>query len=342
SRSNAYKSPDGSRNQQMSQSSSFQLSSSVPKSFFSRQNVRNKIPAGWKKPEETPQRPSTFTEPKKEIDLNTKNVFGQPRLRASLRDLRSPRKNYKSTIEDDLKRLIIMDNLGPEQEQDCMSPQKTLQRTLSDESLCSGRRDAGFACSPSVDSSRGTDVFYANPYPSSTLPVRRQHQPGMPEKSAAISSSELSLTEIRDANTGMMPLPDTASGLEWSSLVNVAKAYEVQRAASLFSLNEVALSPVQSGGTAHLSLERPHTPRTTPTSGDEVAPDLTGKVLQLEVMLKQLHTDLQKEKLDKEALQAEVANLRQNNQRLQAESHSASEQLRKFAEIIHTVEKKNH
>ncbi|XP_056393628.1 signal-induced proliferation-associated 1-like protein 3 isoform X3 [Hyla sarda] len=321
SRSITYKTPDGSRNQQMSQSSSFQLSSSVPKSFFSRQNVRNKIPAGWKKPEETPQRPTTFTDPKKQVDPNTKNVFGQPRLRASLRDLRSPRKNYKSTIEDDLKRLIIMDNLGPEQEQDCMSPQKTLQRTLSDESLCSGRRDAGFACSPSADSSRSSDVFFTNPYPSSTLPVRRQHQPGMPEKSATISSSELSLTEVRESR----------------------HVDPVQRAASLFSLNETALSPVQSGGTAHLSLERQHTPRTTPTSSEEVIPDLTGKVLQLEVMLKQLHTDLQKEKLDKEALQVEVASLRQNNQRLQAESHSASEQLRKFAKIIHnTVEKKDH
>ncbi|XP_069799614.1 signal-induced proliferation-associated 1-like protein 3 isoform X2 [Dendropsophus ebraccatus] len=283
----------------------------------------------------------------RQVDPNTKNVFGQPRLRASLRDLRSPRKNYKSTIEDDLKRLIIMDNLGPEQEQDCMSPQKTLQRTLSDESLCSGRRDAGFACSPSADSSsRSSDGFYPNPYPSSTLPVRRQHQPGMPEKSATISSSELSLTEVRDSrhvDPGMMPLPDTASGLEWSSLVSAAKAYEVQRAASLFSLNETALSPVQSGGTAHLSLERQHTPRTTPTSSDEVIPDLTGKVLQLEVMLKQLHTDLQKEKLDKEMLQVEVASLRQNNQRLQAESHSASEQLRKFAEIINNnVDKKDH
>lgn len=39
-------------------------------------------------------------------------------MRASLRDLRSPRKNYKSTIEDDLKKLIIMDNLAPEQERD--------------------------------------------------------------------------------------------------------------------------------------------------------------------------------------------------------------------------------
>ncbi|KAM4697109.1 signal-induced proliferation-associated 1-like protein 3 [Rhinophrynus dorsalis] len=352
SRTSLFKTPESSRTTHMSQSSSFQLSSSVPKSFFSRQNVRNKIPAGWKKPEETPPKPAPFTDPKKQVDVNTKNVFGQPRLRASLRDLRSPRKNYKSTIEDDLKRLIIMDNLGPEQEQDCMSPQKSLHRTLSDESLCSGRRDAEFACSPGLDassSSHNSDILFNSSYPSSTLPVRRPHQPSMPEKSANISASELSLTEIRDSNTrhmdpGMMPLPDTASGLEWSSLVNVAKAFEVQRAASLFSLNEATeLRPVQSPGTAHLSLERQHTPRTTPTSSDEVSPDLTGKVLQLEVMLKQLHTDLQKEKLDKEALQVEVASLRQNNQRLQAESHSASEQLRKFAEIISsTVEKKDH
>lgn len=45
-----------------------------------------------------------------QVDMNSKNVFGQPRLRASLRDLRSPRRTYKSTIEDDLKKLIIMDN----------------------------------------------------------------------------------------------------------------------------------------------------------------------------------------------------------------------------------------
>ncbi|CAH2313966.1 signal-induced proliferation-associated 1 3 isoform X1 [Pelobates cultripes] len=245
-----------------------------------------------------------------------------------------------------------MDNLGPEQEQDCMSPQKTLQRTLSDESLCSGRRDPGFACSPRLESPSGNDVLFNSSYPSSTLPVRRQHPSSMPDKCANKSSSELSLTDIRDTNSrhmdpGMMPLPDTAAGLEWSSLVSAAKAFEVQRAASLFSLNEAALSPelrpVPNVGTAHLSLERQHTPRTTPTSSDEISPDLTGKVLQLEVMLKQLHTDLQKEKLDKEALQLEVANLRHNNQRLQAESHSASEQLRKFAEIISsTVENKEN
>ncbi|XP_002940653.2 signal-induced proliferation-associated 1-like protein 3 isoform X1 [Xenopus tropicalis] len=347
-RTSFFKSPETPNPPHMTQSSSFQLSSSVPKSFFSRQNVRNQIPAGWKKPEEAPSTQATFTDPKKQVDVNTKNVFGQPRLRASLRDLRSPRKNYKSTIEDDLKRLIIMDNFGSDQEQECMSPQKTLQRTLSDESLCSGRRDPGFACSPGLDCSLGGDALFTSSYPSNTMPVRRQHTPSLSEKSANISSSELSLNEMRDSNTphmdpGMMPLPDTASGLEWSSLVSAAKAYEVQRAASLFSLNEVAeLRPAQSGGTTHLSLERQHTPRSTPTSSGELTPDLTGKVLQLEVLLKQLHTDLQKEKLDKEALAAEVACLRQNNQRLQEESTNASEQLRKFAEIIsNTVEKKD-
>lgn len=51
--------------------------------------------------------------------------------------------------------------------------------------------------------------------------------------SVPLSASELSLTEVRDKvppqrrlDPGLMPLPDTASGLEWSSLVNAAKAYE--------------------------------------------------------------------------------------------------------------------
>ncbi len=40
------------------------------------------------------------------------------------------------------------------------------------------------------------------------------------------------------------------------------------------------------------------------------------------------------EKQDKATLLAEMANLRQNNQRLQEESHSASEQLRKFSKLL--------
>ncbi|KAM8774576.1 signal-induced proliferation-associated 1-like protein 3 isoform 2-T2 [Rhynchonycteris naso] len=351
------------RPSQLAQSSPFQLSTSVPKSFFSKQPVRNKHPTGWKRTDEPPPRPLPFTDPKKQVDTNTKNVFGQPRLRASLRDLRSPRKNYKSTIEDDLKKLIIMDNLAPDQERDAGSPQKSLQRTLSDESLCSGRREPSFANPTSLEAGLPSDVLFTSTctFPSSTLPARRQHQHphppgggspstilatgnGFPEKKSTTSASELSLADGRDRplrrlDPGMMPLPDTAAGLEWSSLVNAAKAYEVQRAVSLFSLNDPALSPdmpaAHSPVHSHLNLERgPPTPRTTPTMSEEPALDLTGKVYQLEVMLKQLHTDLQKEKQDKAVLQSEVASLRQNNQRLQEESQAASEQLRKFAEIF--------
>ncbi|XP_058136147.1 signal-induced proliferation-associated 1-like protein 3 isoform X4 [Dasypus novemcinctus] len=352
------------RPSQLAQSNPFQLSASVPKSFFSKQPVRSKHQTGWKRADEPPPRPLPFTDSKKQVDNSTKNVFGQPRLRASLRDLRSPRKNYKSTIEDDLKKLIIMDNLGPEQERDSGSPQKSLQRTLSDESLCSGRREPSFASAAGLEPGLPSDVLFTSTcaFPSSTLPARRQHQPapppppgggpsaipapgdGFPEKKSAISASELSLADGRDRplrrlDPGMMPLPDTAAGLEWSSLVNAAKAYEVQRAVSLFSLNDPALSPdippAHSPVHSHLSLERgPPTPRTTPTMSEEPPLDLTGKVYQLEVMLKQLHTDLQKEKQDKVVLQSEVASLRQNNQRLQEESQAASEQLRKFAEIF--------
>ncbi|NXV97533.1 SI1L3 protein, partial [Calonectris borealis] len=113
------------------------------------------------------------------------------------------------------------------------SPQKGLQRTLSDESLCGGRRDVGYAAGAA---SLDADVLFASAYPSSTLPSRRQHPPAangsLPEKKSAISASELSLAEAREKpplrriDPGMMPLPDTAAGLEWSSLVNAAKAYE--------------------------------------------------------------------------------------------------------------------
>nr|XP_014348558.1 PREDICTED: signal-induced proliferation-associated 1-like protein 3 [Latimeria chalumnae] len=346
-----YKAPglENPRTSQMTPSSSFQLSTSAPKSFYSSQPVRNKNPTGWKKPEETPTRPATFTDTKKQIDLSSKNVFGQPRLRASLRDLRSPRKNYKSTIEDDLKKLIIMDNPMTEQEKEMsQSPRKTLKRTQSDESICSGRRDASYANTATFEQSLHNDVLFTTAYPSSTLPGRRPYQ----QQGANICVSELSLMDAREKaplrhiDPGMMPLPDTASGLEWSSLVNAAKAYEVQRAVSLFSLNESTLisdnqpacSPVQPSQT---DLEKLPTPRTTPTLSEDPPSDLTGKVYQLEAMLKQLHDDLQKEKQDKVALQVEVASLRENNQRLQEESHSATEQLKKFAEIFSSaVEKK--
>uniref|UniRef100_A0A8C7XN32 Signal-induced proliferation-associated 1 like 3 n=1 Tax=Oryzias sinensis TaxID=183150 RepID=A0A8C7XN32_9TELE len=303
------------------QMNSTSLSSSAPKSSSGRSRAGRQT-------EDTSSDNS-----RKQIDTNSKNVFGQPRLRASLRDLRSPRRTYKSTIEDDLKRLIIMDNPGETPARD-PSPRRTLQRTFSDESLCSGRRDASFACSE--DQTSPTDVLF-----SCTLPTRKHglsshHFQG---KKMPLSASELSLTEMRDKvpslrrlDPGLMPLPDTACGLEWSSLVSAAKAYEAQRAISLFSLVEPqVVSPETRPVVSPVQFQTPQTPRTTPTfSSDEGSNNLSGRLNQLEVMLKQLNNDLEKEKQDKVVLLAEMANLRENNQRLQEESQSASEQLRKF------------
>ncbi|MFT7803471.1 signal-induced proliferation-associated 1-like protein 3-like [Arapaima gigas] len=272
----------------------------------------------------------------KQVDNNSKNVFGQPRLRASLRDLRSPRRAHKSTIEDDLKKLIIMDNPGEAAHRDA-SPRRTLQRTFSDESLCSGRRDASFATTPLFDApATPSDLLF-----TCTLPTRR-HAHSSSHTSMMSSKKELSLTEVRDKvpplrriDPGLMPLPDTACGLEWSSLVNAAKAYEVQRAVSLFSLSDLQMGgPELRLAPSPVQFHTPQTPRTTPTFSDEIASDLSGRLYHLEVMLKQLNSDLEKEKQDKVALLAEMANLRENNQRLQEESLSASEQLRKFSEML--------
>ncbi|XP_031428831.1 signal-induced proliferation-associated 1-like protein 3 isoform X3 [Clupea harengus] len=288
---------------------------------------------------------SSSSSKSRQVDMNSKNVFGQPRLRASLRDLRSPRRSHKSTVEDDLKKLIIMDNPADPVPQREKSQRRNLQRTFSDESLTSSRRDPGYPSTPLFDCHpTSSDLLF-----SCTLPNRRhnhlQHMTAGAGKKVPLSASELSLSEMMDKvpplrrlDPGLMPLPDTACGLEWSSLVSAAKAYEVQRAVSLFSLSEPntglqdsqpAISPVH--------FHTPQTPRTTPTfssPSDEVQGDLPGRLFQLEVMLKQLNTDLEKEKEDKVVLLAEMANLRQNNQRLQEESHSTSEQLRKFSQLF--------
>ncbi|MBN3319099.1 SI1L3 protein, partial [Atractosteus spatula] len=380
------------------QSGAYQLSTSAPKSLYSKSRSQA---SSWKRTEETspptnPPATACAADSKKQIDVYSKNVFGQPRLRASLRDLRSPRKTHKSTIEDDLKKLIIMDNPGADSTDRDGSPRKSLQRTFSDESICSGRRDPSYASSQLYESTAPNDLLF-----SSTLPLRRTHQPAshLPDKKSNISASELSLTEARDKiplrrlDPGMMPLPDTACGLEWSSLVNAAKAYEgqalgselpfsnagvvwegrsleciclspstagrfvksrlvvkveccqrtgrpaitlavVQKAVSLFSLNEPVALPDLRPDPSPVHFQGPPTPRTTPTIGEDISSDLSGRIHHLEVMLRQLNSDLEKEKQDKVALLVEVANLRENNQRLQEESQTASEQLKKFSQMF--------
>ncbi|XP_055358558.1 signal-induced proliferation-associated 1-like protein 2 isoform X5 [Betta splendens] len=96
-----------------------------------------------------------------------------------------------------------------------------------------------------------------------------------------------------------------------------------------------------------LQISRELTRRVAEAEGEALEADssspstLTGKVNQLEVILRQLQHDLRKEKEDKAMLQEEVQHLRQDNMRLQEESQTAAAQLRKFTEwFFHTIDKK--
>ncbi|KAK2922074.1 signal-induced proliferation-associated 1-like protein 2 isoform X2 [Channa argus] len=118
-----------------------------------------------------------------------------------------------------------------------------------------------------------------------------------------------------------------ASNLRNQRVASFCTMTDMQRAEALQISRELTRRVVEAEGAA---LESDGSPST-----------LTGKVNQLEVILRQLQSDLRKEKEDKAMLQEEVQHLRQDNKRLQEESQTAAAQLRKFTEwFFHTIDKK--
>lgn len=118
-----------------------------------------------------------------------------------------------------------------------------------------------------------------------------------------------------------------ASNLRNQRVASFCTMTDMQRAEALQISRELTRRVVEAEGAA---LEAHSSPST-----------LTGKVNQLEVILRQLQHDLRKEKEDKAMLQEEVQHLRQDNMRLQEESQTAAAQLRKFTEwFFHTIDKK--
>ncbi|XP_029305161.1 signal-induced proliferation-associated 1-like protein 2 isoform X2 [Cottoperca gobio] len=118
-----------------------------------------------------------------------------------------------------------------------------------------------------------------------------------------------------------------ASNLRNQRVASFCTMTDMQRAEALQISRELTRRVVEAEGAA---LEADGAPAT-----------LTGKVNQLEVILRQLQHDLRKEKEDKAMLQEEVQHLRQDNMRLQEESQTASAQLRKFTEwFFHSIDKK--
>ncbi|KAM6171108.1 signal-induced proliferation-associated 1-like protein 1 isoform 7-T7 [Erethizon dorsatum] len=285
------------------------------------------------------------------------------RLRASTRDLRaSPKPTSKSTIEEDLKKLIDLESPTAESQknfkfQPLSSPQspfpttptsrRALHRTLSDESIYSGQREHFFTSRASLlDQALPNDVLFSSTYPSlpKSLPLRRpSYTLGMKSLHGEFSASDSSLTDIQETrrqpmpDPGLMPLPDTAADLDWSNLVDAAKAYEVQRA-SFFAASDENHRPLSAASNSDQLEEQALVQRKSYSSKDS-SPTLASKVDQLEGMLKILREDLKKEKEDKAHLQAEVQHLREDNLRLQEESQNASDKLKKFTEwVFNTID----
>ncbi|XP_055144930.1 signal-induced proliferation-associated 1-like protein 1 isoform X5 [Symphalangus syndactylus] len=342
--------------------SSSSSSSSGPRSFYPRQGATSKYLIGWKKPEGTINSVG-FMDTRKRHQSDG-NEIAHTRLRASTRDLRaSPKPTSKSTIEEDLKKLIDLESPTPESQKSfkfhaLSSPQspfpstptsrRALHRTLSDESIYSSQREHFFTSRASLlDQALPNDVLFSSTYPSlpKSLPLRRpSYTLGMKSLHGEFSASDSSLTDIQETrrqpmpDPGLMPLPDTAADLDWSNLVDAAKAYEVQRA-SFFAASDENHRPLSAASNSDQLEDQALAQMKPYSSSKDSSPTLASKVDQLEGMLKMLREDLKKEKEDKAHLQAEVQHLREDNLRLQEESQNASDKLKKFTEwVFNTID----
>ncbi|XP_029807949.1 signal-induced proliferation-associated 1-like protein 1 isoform X1 [Suricata suricatta] len=347
---------------QLLPSSSSSSSSSGPRTFYPRQGATSKYLIGWKKPEGTINSVG-FMDTRKRHQSDG-NEIAHTRLRASTRDLRaSPKPASKSTIEEDLKKLIDLESPTPESQKNfkfhaLSSPQspfpttptsrRALHRTLSDESIYSGQREHFFTSRASLlDQALPNDVLFSSTYPSlpKSLPLRRpSYTLGMKSLHGEFSASDSSLTDVQETrrppmpDPGLMPLPDAAADLDWSNLVDAAKAYEVQRA-SFFAAADENLRPLSAASNSDQLEEQALAQMKSYSSSKDSSPTLASKVDQLEGMLKMLREDLKKEKEDKAHLQAEVQHLREDNLRLQEESQNASDKLKKFTEwVFNTID----
>ncbi|XP_077118236.1 signal-induced proliferation-associated 1-like protein 1 isoform X7 [Ranitomeya variabilis] len=275
------------------------------------------------------------------------------RLRASIRDLQASPKRV-STVHEELKKLIDMEGPPTGSEKplkssfSTTSSKRSLHRTLSDESIYSSQREMVFinARASLLDQALPNDVLFSSTYPSlnKSLQMRRpSYTMGMTSIHGEFSASDTSLTDIHDQrrqampDPGLMPLPDAASDLEWSNLVDAAKAFEDQRA-SFFASPDDEHRPGSSASMGE-QLEGQSPSQSSTYFGKESPTSLATKVEQLEGMLKMLQYDLKKEKEDKANLQAEVQLLREDNLRLQEESQNATAKLKKFTEwVFNTID----
>ncbi|XP_069854236.1 signal-induced proliferation-associated 1-like protein 2 isoform X3 [Dipodomys merriami] len=351
----------------VSHSSGQQAPGSMSKAYH-RQGAANTYVIGWKKSEGSPppEEPEVTECPRRMYsemhDLTPaphQAVVGDPASETqhvlSKEDFLKLMLPESPSVGEGRRKFLFYGNL---------SPRRSLYRTLSDESVCSNRRGSSFGGSRSsiLDQALPNDILFSTTPPyHSTLPPRTQPAPSMGSLRNEFWFSDGSLSDkSKGTDPGLMPLPDTATGLDWSHLVDAARAFEGldseedlgllchhascldQRVASFCTLTDLQHGQdLEEAPELTLCVDPSSGKEFMDTAGERSPSTLTGKVNQLELILRQLQTDLRKEKQDKAVLQAEVQHLRQDNLRLQEESQTATAQLRKFTEwFFSTMDKK--
>ncbi|XP_069008165.1 signal-induced proliferation-associated 1-like protein 1 [Embiotoca jacksoni] len=316
------------------------------KSFYPRQGATSKYLIGWRKPGGTVNSVDFGSTRKRHQSDGL--LGGQPQLRANLRGSQSPQRHTaKSSLEEDLKKLITLDSPPPTtSEEKPLFPgpppcRRSLQRTLSDESIYSGQREPSF----SGQRDTPTDLLFT----CSTIPRspttrnaagRRASHKSLGDLSAP-ATSELEQERKRQQleEPVLMPLPDAGvdGPLDWAHLVDAAKAFEEQRLVFLAAQEESSMAE-STAASSPQQAEPQAAPLRQPSPGETPA-CLMGKVSQLESMVKVLQEDLKKEKDAKASLQVQIQSLREDNQRLLEESYSASAKLKKFTEwVFNTID----
>ncbi|XP_078000701.1 signal-induced proliferation-associated 1-like protein 2 isoform X2 [Glandiceps talaboti] len=229
----------------------------------------------------------------------------------------------------------------------------TLQRTVSDESISGGGSTRKLHRESATDVP-GDLIFTSTQ--KSTYPSR------LIAETTNITDEEGDTDKtIVSGKTGggggtFFPLPDPGSGLEWSNLVETAKSFEgldlqSVKSASIGTLNEIAdsmadfqlsSSPGQHNGSSRkpgMGFDNTFASSDKIRSGgEEREAEFTEGDLKMQ--LYQLSRQLSRERQERQALESEVGQLREDNVRLQEESQTAATQLRKFTEwFFNTIDR---
>ncbi|XP_032169203.1 signal-induced proliferation-associated 1-like protein 2 isoform X5 [Mustela erminea] len=289
----------------VSHSSAQQVPGSVSKPYH-RQGSVSKYVIGWKKSEGSPP-------PEEPEVAECQGLYGEMDLlstaaRQTVVGEAASETQHVLSKEDFLKLMLPDSPLAEEGRRKFsfygnLSPRRSLHRTLSDESVCSNRRGSPFGSSRSSV----LDQALPNDILFSTTPPYHSTLPPRTH-----------------------PAPSMGS-LRNQRVASFCTLTDMQHGEDLEGAQEPPLCVDPGSGKEFMD-----------TTGERSPSTLTGKVNQLELILRQLQTDLRKEKQDKAVLQAEVQHLRQDNRRLQEESQTATAQLRKFTEwFFNTIDKKS-